>query len=342
MTAHHRHGRRRLLSDLTRLEDRCTPALFGVPWADPMHLSLSFAPDGTTAAGEPSQLLAALDAAMPRAAWQGADASGPPRPGPRRPASTSGSSRTAASRSAPPAEPRRTGGSATSAWAGSPWPPPSLAVAIPPDPYLTGSFAGDVFVNTRRPLTPDLLYAVALHEIGHALGLPPSADPNVGDVQHRRPDPHHPGRRRRGRGPGAVRDPAGRRRTTPSERNDTANRATRLDDNQGRGSFDGSTPAVGYGDVTTRSDVDVFTVRGLNNYRGPMTVRVQTAGVSLLAPQVTVTDERGRVLGRATGSGVLGSVLEVKVPRTVPGERYFVRVGAAPGTGSRSAGSGSV
>src|SRR4051794_10711114 len=57
---------------LTRLEDRHTPAQFGTPWADPTHLTLSFAPDGTQAVGgTTSELFAALDAQMPRAVWQG-------------------------------------------------------------------------------------------------------------------------------------------------------------------------------------------------------------------------------------------------------------------------------
>jgi hypothetical protein len=58
---------------LTRLEDRHTPAQFGTPWADPAHLTLSFAPDGTAAVGgATSGLFAALDAQMARADWQGA------------------------------------------------------------------------------------------------------------------------------------------------------------------------------------------------------------------------------------------------------------------------------
>src|SRR5262245_46061139 len=54
------------------LECRDVPASFGVPWSDPTHLTLSFAPDGTSAAGVTSDLVAALDTQMPRAEWQGA------------------------------------------------------------------------------------------------------------------------------------------------------------------------------------------------------------------------------------------------------------------------------
>src|SRR5436305_15289671 len=44
-----------------RLEDRCVPATFGVAWPDGMHLTLSFAPDGTVIAGDPSSLNNLLD-----------------------------------------------------------------------------------------------------------------------------------------------------------------------------------------------------------------------------------------------------------------------------------------
>ena len=53
-----------------RLEDRAVPATFGVPWADPSRLTLSFAPDGTSVAGQPSALFKTLDAQQPTAVWQ--------------------------------------------------------------------------------------------------------------------------------------------------------------------------------------------------------------------------------------------------------------------------------
>src|SRR5436309_3512112 len=52
------------------LEERATPATFGVAWADARHLSLSFAPDGTSVAGQSSTLFAAMDATAPTATWE--------------------------------------------------------------------------------------------------------------------------------------------------------------------------------------------------------------------------------------------------------------------------------
>ena len=54
-----------------RLEDRTVPAIFGVPWPDPGHLTLSFVPDGTAySGGGTSTLFATMDALMPRDVWQ--------------------------------------------------------------------------------------------------------------------------------------------------------------------------------------------------------------------------------------------------------------------------------
>ena len=96
------------------------------------------------------------------------------------------------------------------------------------------------------------------------------------------------------------------------------------------GSYDGFTPLVAYGDISSSGDADVFEVQNQGHYRGPITFRLQTTGVSLLAARMVVTDEDGRVLAAATGSGMGGSVLAVTLPQSVRGEKYYVRVLGAP------------
>src|SRR5689334_15202515 len=58
----------RLGSAFELLEDRALPSSFGIPWADPEHLTLSFAADGTPTPLGPSdltQLLASTGSSAP-------------------------------------------------------------------------------------------------------------------------------------------------------------------------------------------------------------------------------------------------------------------------------------
>src|SRR5713226_7033277 len=125
------------------LEDRTTPAVFGVPWSDPSHLTLSFVPDGTRIGGQTSSLFATLDAQEPSAAWQAiilralqtwaintnlnigvVPDNGQPF---GTPSSGQGSTRFGDIRIG-----------------AAPLSPDVLAVSVPHDPYLSGSWSGDV------------------------------------------------------------------------------------------------------------------------------------------------------------------------------------------------------
>ena len=334
------------------LEARDTPAQFGLPWADPHHLTLSFVPDGTTAAGVPaggpaSNLFARLDAAMPRATWQGAFT---------RAAQTWAEQANltigvVADGGQPLASPGRAQGDerfgdirvAGFALAGD------LGDATPPDPFAAGTLGGDVVLNTAAAFTADTLYAVALHEIGHALGLDhrteagsvmgPTLDaaattkavPTAGDIVAlralygaRAADPNETATS----GGGA----SGKGGSSGTTGNGTLASATRIRyPHLSAVGEDGSVPLVAWGDITTRSDVDVFWVKPLAGYTGPMTVRVQTAGISLLAPKVTLFDPNGRQIAQATSTAAAGDVVTLTVPSVRGDEKYYIRVEAAPG-----------
>src|SRR3954465_392239 len=60
----------RLGSAFETLEDRTVPTAFGIPWADPAHMTLSFTPDGTPTPLGPSTLAKTLGAAGTTAAWE--------------------------------------------------------------------------------------------------------------------------------------------------------------------------------------------------------------------------------------------------------------------------------
>src|SRR5437588_4558968 len=55
---------------IEELERRDLLAVFGVPWPDGEHLTLSFPADGTDVLGQPNQLNSALDSSMGSGAWQ--------------------------------------------------------------------------------------------------------------------------------------------------------------------------------------------------------------------------------------------------------------------------------
>jgi hypothetical protein len=111
--------------------------------------------------------------------------------------------------------------------------------------------------------------------------------------------------------------------------NNTLATATRVRE---PGSYDGHTPLVAFGDITTRRDVDVFEVRNQDDYAGPITFRLQSRALSLLAARLTITDESGRVLATAATTSVRGGVASITLPRTTPDATYFVVVRSMPGT----------
>src|SRR5438270_5499068 len=168
--------RRRLVVEF--LEDRAVPATFGVPWTDPTHLTLSFAPDGTPIAGHTSSLFQTLNAQQPTAVWQRAilqafqtwavqaniniglvNDGGEPFgvSGPSQHDSRFGDIRVGAQSMSSDA----------------------LSISVPNDPTLSSTWTGDVLLNSNESFGSHGLdlTAVMLHEAGHVFGLGESTDP---------------------------------------------------------------------------------------------------------------------------------------------------------------------
>ena len=164
--------KKRLVLEL--LEDRLTPATTGVPWPDPGHLTLSFVPDGTDIGGQPSQLFSLLNATSPTATWETAilqametwesyaninvavvSDDGLPA---GTPGAIQGDSRFGDIRvSAVPLASTAVSTTAFFSYAGSTW-------------------SGDVQLNSNESFGINGngavdLYSIALHELGHSLGL---------------------------------------------------------------------------------------------------------------------------------------------------------------------------
>ena len=316
------------------LEDRTVPATFGVPWPDPMHLTMSLVPDGTAIAAHSSNLEATLDAAMPRQVWQetlvrafqtwakkanvnvGVVADQGWAFG------TAGLTQ---------GDPRfgdiRIGAHAMAA--------DVYSISVPHDPFISGTLAGDIFFNSEVSYDPDRLMAIALHEAGHALGLPHSNNPTSVMFSH-----FNNRTTLSASDVLAIRKLYGRRAPDVHEGkkgNDRIRFATRIKYSQSSDGYTGAEPLVLFGDITKRRDVDYYWVKPLDGYTGAITFRVQTAGLSPLLAKVTVTDEDGNLLASGETTDPLGDDLRLTLPSVDPGLKYYVRVESS---GSRDFGVG--
>jgi hypothetical protein len=170
-----------------------------------------------------------------------------------------------------------------------------------------------------------------LHELGHVLGLPDST--NRQSVLFKG---HGPLRKSlSGADVAAVQALYGARPlgTKGGRRdNDTLATARRLNFGDDESStFDGTTPAIAYGDVTTLGDQDFFAMQAPPT-GGPMTFRVLTSGISLLEPRLTVYDATGQVLEESASTNLLGDVLSITLPQTTAAVTYYARVDGATGS----------
>jgi hypothetical protein len=307
------------------LEDRAVPATYGVPWGDPQHLTLSFVPDGTPIAGHTSSLFQTLDAQMPTATWQQAilqafqtwavqaninigltTDSGDPL-------GTPGLSQH---------DPRfgdiRVGAQAMA--------PEVLSISVPSESSLSGTWSGDVLLNTSDVFDPQHLdlSAVMLHEAGHVFGLDDGTDPNSPMFSNYRDNT-----RLTSADVAALRSLYGARGPDAyegSSGNDSMSKATTI---PFPSNYTGATPLAVFGDVSSNNDVDYYAVKPPSGYRGPITFRLQSAGISLLAPSLTVLDAKGNVLGQSQAASDFGDTVSFGLGQSDPNATYYLRVAGA-------------
>ncbi len=307
-----------------RLEERTTPAVFGTPWADATHLTLSLAPDGTLIGAKPSNLFNTLDAAYPRAVWQ--------RELLRAVQLWTSTANVNVGRTADGGQPFGASGSLQGdsrfgdiRIGATQMSSDSSAVAVPPNPFIAGTWAGDIVLNSSVDWTDSRnnLCGLMLHEVGHALGLEENDIPTSAmyrDVGHapRNPSP---------RDVADIQALYGRRPMDAYDtvsRNDSLDRATVLSPAvQTESSF---LPLVAFADIGPRADVDVYAITVPLTYTGPLTVRLVTAGVSLLQPNVTILDAGGQVLSSGSSQKLGGDVLTLTLPTVTPGTRLYIKV----------------
>jgi hypothetical protein len=314
-------------------EERVVPAQFGVPWHDPSRLSLSLAPDGAAIASHGSELGSALDAQDPTGGWREtilrayqswavyANLNF---------AFVADEGQAFGAAGLTQGDPRfgdiRVGAHAMS--------PEVLAVAVPPDVALSGTLSGDVLLNSAYQFDGDpySLLAVMLHEAGHSLGLGNSD--NADSVMYTRYNATRTG---------LSAEDIARIQALYGARAPDAYEGALGNNTRGRASafllpagYKGETPLVVFGDVTTPTDVDFYRVSfpddgNDDQNQGELTIRLQTAGKSLLMPRLTVLDSAGRRLAFRASASLTGDVLQVKLTGLSTSGTYYVKVQAATG-----------
>ena len=321
---------RRLTLKVEQLESRDVPATYGVPWADPTHLTASFAPDGTSLQTESSDLMQILN--QPGLAGTGKQeilralqswvsvanlniglvADGGQAFGTA--GAIQGDSRFGDIRF----------GTITSKDA-------ILALSQPHD-VTAGTYAGDILFNDAVHFSKGEsagtydLYTAAVHEVGHALGLDHSPDPDSVMFDHYRGV-------RSGLGSGDVQE---------IQKLYGVRQEDRFDKQGSNGTFatastisilDSLTRTVmastQRGDLTTASDLDHYKFTAA--LPGWVTIHLNTSGISLLTAQLDIYNASQQRLGGTLATDPLTGDLTYRL-FVEAGKTYTVRVGATQGS----------
>ena len=201
-----------------------------------------------------------------------------------------------------------------------------IAQAYMPPPVNNYDIAGDIKFNTAKYFTIGTtydLFTVAAHEIGHALGLYhslnlraimfPTYTTMMTDLYS---DDINGIRAIYGARPSDSYDAAASNGSfaTASDITATINGTT-------------ETATLTGLDITTQSDVDYYKFAAPTGTASTLQVVVQSQGLSLLMPAVTVyAADQTTVLGSAADTGYVGSTLKVTVNNVTAGQVFYVKV----------------
>jgi hypothetical protein len=320
--------RKRILGQLPfeRLEDRRVLTSLGVPWPEAADLTLSFAPDGTPAGSETSQLFQTLNQSQSPQDWQleilrafqtwavesnlniGLVSDG------AQPFGTLGLKQ---------GDPRfgdvRVGA--------LPLGNDTLAVTIPYDPFVANTWVGDVLFNssyqfgTSNTEALNDLFSVALHEAGHVFGLGHSSDPN--SPMYESLNLVHSG---------LTQDDIATLQSIYGTRLPDSFDAVHSNDSLATASPLSLIAADGLpdsadadADLTTLTDTDDYSVvvpKGVQS----LTFTIQAAGESLVVPGLTIYDATGNLVSSTQALDPLHNDITLTVEHPKAGEIYYAKV----------------